>query len=85
MPALIFLLFIPLIIAIGIAAYMYNIKLREAMQAVAAKLNLRFYPGKDRHLAKQYKFLNNLHQGSNRYAFNIMAGQYQNNEVTIFN
>jgi hypothetical protein len=59
-------------------------KRREAMRTLAARLGLRFEPGKDRYLAKKYKFLNKLRRGSNRYAYNILSGKYQGKELTVF-
>lgn len=59
-------------------------KRREAMAGVAVRLGLRFQPGKDRGLARQYLFLDKLARGSNRYAFNILSGSYQGHEVALF-
>jgi hypothetical protein len=59
-------------------------KRREAMRAVAAKLGLRFDPERNSTLARRYEFLNRLHEGSNRYAFNILSGNHQSHDVTAF-
>jgi hypothetical protein len=59
-------------------------KRREAMLALAAKLGLHFDPSKDRGIAQQYRFLDKLRSGSNRYAFNILSGKYKDNDVTAF-
>jgi hypothetical protein len=75
-------------IAIGIVALVFGVlaarKRREAMRALAAKLGLRFEPGKNRHLAREYKFLDKLRRGSNRYAYNILSGSYRENNVILF-
>jgi hypothetical protein len=68
-------------------------KRREAMATLAAKLGLRFDPGKDWDIAQRYSFLDKLRVESkflsgerttNRYAFNILSGSYQRHDVTIF-
>lgn len=84
MQALIIVVFIALFIIVLVAGIIRARKRREAMGALAAKLGLHFRSGKDRHLAKQYKFLNKLRRGSNRYAFNILSGSYQGHEMTLF-
>ena len=84
MPHLIFVLFIPIFIAVLVFGIISARKRREAMVALAAKLGLRFDPAKDRHLAKRYKFLDKLRRGSNRYAYNTLSGNYQGHEITVF-
>ena len=84
MQALIIVAFIVVFIVVLVVGIIRAQKRREAMRALAAKLGLRFWPGKDRHLARQYKFLNKLRRGSNRYAFNILSGNYQGHEMTLF-
>ncbi len=76
--------FVALFIVVLVAGILAARKRREAMRTLAARLGLRFDPGKDRHLAKRYKFLNKLRRGSNRYAYNILSGSYHGSEVTVF-
>jgi hypothetical protein len=76
--------FVALFIIVLVVAIISARKRREAMRALAAKLGLRFNPEKDWHLAKQYKFLNKLRRGSNRYAYNILSGSYKGNELKVF-
>jgi hypothetical protein len=76
--------FIAIFILVLVAGIIAARKRREAMRALAAKLGLRFEPGKDRYLAKRYKFLDKLRRGSNRYAYNILSGKYQGHELTVF-
>jgi hypothetical protein len=64
--------------------YISGRKRREAMAALAAKLGLRFDLGKNWDIARRYSFLDKLRQGSNRYAFNILSGNYQGHDVTAF-
>ena len=84
MQPVIMIAFIALAVVIGIVGYLSALKRREAMMAVAAKLGLSFHPHKDRGLARNYRFLNKLRSGSNRYAFNILSGNYQGHDVILF-
>lgn len=58
-------------------------KRREAFQALARKLGMR-YRRRDRGIANRYSFLDKLAQGSNRYAFNVLEGQYRGYPVHAF-
>ncbi len=84
MEPLIFVGIAAIFIVVLIGGIMSARKRREAMVSLAAKLGLRFSPAKDRHLAKRYKFLNKLRRGSNRYASNILSGNHQGHEITVF-
>ena len=59
-------------------------KRREAMGALATRLGLSFDPGKDRDMARRFGFLDKLRRGSNRYAFNILSGNYRDHDITAF-
>ncbi|MHC4331879.1 MAG: hypothetical protein ACYSWW_27565, partial [Planctomycetota bacterium] len=76
--------FVVLFIVVLVAGILAAHKRREAMRTLATWLGLRFDPGKDRHLAKRYRFLNKLRRGSNRYAYNILSGSYKGSELTVF-
>lgn len=84
MGPLIFILVAALIIVAIIFGAIAARKRREALAQLAARLGLRFQPDDDRSLAGRYGFLDKLAQGSNRYAFNVLAGPYQNHEVLAF-
>ena len=84
MEPLIVIGFVTIMVVVVVIGYLSARKRREAMAAVAAKLGLRFQPGKDRGIARQYRFLDKLRRGSNRYAFNILSGSYQGQGVTLF-
>lgn len=84
MEPLIFIGFIAIAIVVVIVGYLSSLKRREAMMAVARKLGLSFRPHKDRSLARSYRFLNKLRRGSNRYAYNILSGRYENHDVLLF-
>ncbi len=83
-PEVMIILFIGILIVGGIFSAISRKKRREAMTALAASLGLTFDPDRNRHLAGKYKFLNKLRSGSNRYAFNVLAGSYQGHEITAF-
>ncbi len=56
---------------------------REAFALLAAQLGMT-YRDKDRTLPSAYHFLDALRQGSNRYAFNIIEGDYRGYRVKAF-
>jgi len=76
--------FIAFIVVLGVFGYVSARKRREAMATLAAKLGLSFEPNKNWDIARRYCFLDKLRAGSNRYAFNILSGNYQGHDVTIF-
>ncbi|HKI70656.1 MAG TPA: hypothetical protein VKA67_13800 [Verrucomicrobiae bacterium] len=80
----IFILFAAIVIAAGIYGTLAAKKRREELGALAARLGFSFNPNEDRSLASRYNFLNQLAQGSNRYAFNTLSGQFKQNGVLIF-
>ncbi len=77
-----------LVAAIIIAAVIFGAraakKRREELAALALGLGLNYRADNDGSLADRFAFLNALAQGSNRYAFNILSGTYQNHEVLVF-
>lgn len=84
MEILIFILIAVVIIGgIAYSAYLAH-KRREAMAALASSLGLSYQPGKDYHIASRFGFMNKLAQGSNRYAYNIIQGQYKSHSVMVF-
>jgi len=76
--------FIALIVVLGVLVYISARKRREALAKLAAMLGLSFEPNKNWDIARRYCFLDKLRAGSNRYAFNILSGNYQGHDVTIF-
>jgi len=75
---------VAIFIVVLVFGYISSLKRREAMAAVAVKLGLQFMPGKDRYMAKRYRFLDKLRRGSSRYAFNVLSGSYQGHEILLF-
>ena len=84
MPHLVIVGFIAIAVVVGILGYISALKRREAMAAVAAKLSLHFAPGKNRDMARRYRFLDKLRRGSSRYAFNILSGSYKGHDLILF-
>jgi hypothetical protein len=81
---LLFVLFAGLVIA----AVIYNAALarkrREALLELATRLGLSFSQGNDYSLAAQFGFLDKLAQGENRYAYNVLRGNFQGHEMLAF-
>jgi hypothetical protein len=59
-------------------------KRREALAMLSARLGLAFDPGPDRSIPGRFNFLKQLAQGSNRYALNILSGEFRKNDVLVF-
>ncbi len=84
MQPLVIFIVIVIFAVVAVLGYISSLKRREAMAAVAARLGFHFSPGKDRDMARRYRFLDKLRRGSERYAFNILSGSYQGYEVLLF-
>ena len=86
-PEVIFIVF-GLFALLVIAGIIYSIiaarKRREALFELATRLGLDFSPAHDSQMADGYSFLNKLAQGSNRYASNVLSGNYQGHRVLAF-
>jgi len=80
----IFILFVLLVIAGAVYSAIAAKKRREELFAFATRLGLDFSPGNDYGLADRFGFLDKLAQGSNRYAFNVISGNYRQNQVLAF-
>jgi len=76
--------FIAIIVVVSVLAYISAGKRREAMAKLAARLGMLFEPGKNWGMAQRYSFLDKLRVGSNRYAFNILNGNYKGYDVIVF-
>lgn len=73
-----------LIVIAGAFAWWLERKRREAVAREAERLGLRFAPERDRDLARKYESLRGLHDGSNRYASDVLSGDYRGQAVTVF-
>lgn len=80
----IFIIFALLIIAAAIYSVIAARKRREELFGLATRLGLEFSPGNDYELANRFSFLDKLAQGSNRYAFNVLSGNYRQSQVLVF-
>jgi len=83
-PVIIAVFFGIVLIAIVIAVNVAAKKRRDALAALAQRLGMMFEPGRDHQMAERFAFLNNLAQGSNRYAFNILWGNFRDHAVYAF-
>ena len=81
-------LFIFVVLGIGIVgtiiAAIFEEKRRKAMSAIAEKLHLSFYRGKERGIIRKFSFINKFHHGRDKYASNSLYGQYRGHEVNVF-
>jgi hypothetical protein len=84
MPGLMIFVFVAIVIAAIAFSAIAAKKRREALAGLAQRLGFSFSPAKDRNIDDQYRFLDALRQGSNRYACNILSGNYQERDVQIF-
>ena len=81
----IFCVVVVALVVVGIIySHIQKKKRREALVALAKQLGLRLNTGKDHRIASSYRFLDKLSQGSNRYAYNILSGEWQNRDVRAF-
>ena len=84
MPVLMIVGFIALFVVVAVFGAISAAKRREAMATLAARLGLRFDPSHDRDIARRFRFLDKLRQGSDRYAFNTLEGDYQGHNILAF-
>ncbi|MEO5803875.1 MAG: hypothetical protein ABIR24_10120 [Verrucomicrobiota bacterium] len=80
----IFIVVAIVIIVAGIFSSIAAKKRREAMAVLAAKLGLNFTTTHDTIIATRFGFLDRLGKGDNRYAYNILSGNYRGNDVLAF-
>lgn len=59
-------------------------KRREGLFELAQRLNLSFNAGHDYGIPNRFNFLKQFEQGSNRYATNVLSGNYQQNDILAF-
>lgn len=77
----VFLLLGALVIAAVICGRIAERQRRDALAALAARLGLRFDEEHDHATAERLNFLRKLDEGSNRYLYNRLSGDYQGHEV----
>ena len=59
-------------------------KRREGLFELAQRLNLNFDAGRDFGIPDRFGFLKQLAQGDDRYAVNLLSGNYQQNQILAF-
>ena len=87
MPAIILLfifLAIPVIIAVAILSAYLKRKRQEALVALAGRLGLRFSKDDLPGVGSRYGYFSPLQQGDNRYAFNVLDGEYRGRPLCCF-
>jgi hypothetical protein len=67
-----------------VAASIAARKRREALATLAARLGLAYSADHNREIAGRFEFLDRLSQGSNRYAYNVLSGDYRGHPVIAF-
>jgi hypothetical protein len=83
-PFLVFAIFIIIAVTVAVFSSKAARKRTEALRQLARSLGLDFHDGHDASFDERFPFLDKLCQGSKRYAFNVMSGQYKSNLVTLF-
>ena len=86
MPGLMILVFaLVVVLVVGVVAFQHwrEKKRREAFRQLAASLGLR-YTARDYAMGRHFRYLDPLDRGYNRYAFNILHGEYQGHPVQAF-
>ncbi len=78
------MLFVGAILVGVIYSYIADRKRREALFELAQRLNLDFDAGNDDGIPGRFGFLKQLDQGDNRYATNVISGNYRQNEILAF-
>lgn len=75
------------VIAMGALAYLSHLqekKRREAFALLAQRLGIDFSAGHDFLLPTRYGFLDAFAEGGNRYAYNVLSGDYLSHPVQAF-
>jgi hypothetical protein len=73
-----------LVIGLGIWSWQAEKKRKAALALTAQSLGLSYSPEKNRELAHQISFLDKTKSGSNRYALNVMQGNWQSHDILAF-
>lgn len=79
-----FVLFVLLVLGAAIYSAIAARKRREGLFELATRLGLDFSAQDVTNIAERFQFLNQLAQGSNRYAFNVLSGTYNRHQVLAF-
>jgi hypothetical protein len=85
--ALIPVVFVALVVVVFIGAIFSAVaqrKRREGLFELAQRLSLDFRGGQDDGIPGRFGFLKQLAQGDDRYAANVLSGNYQQNDILAF-
>jgi hypothetical protein len=86
-PCMMFLiipLFIALVVVLILVGQAQAKKRREDMAALARQLGMRFNPNRDRSFDDRYAFFDALRRGDDRYAYNILTGDFEGRNIVAF-
>ena len=83
-PILVFAAIAALVVTIGVFAYRAHKKRMEALTAWAQQLGFSFDESHDSSFDDHYAEFSQLRQGSNRYAYNVMQGEYRGRGAGAF-
>jgi hypothetical protein len=81
------LLGVCVVLAVGALAYLgwrMEQKRTEALASLAARLGMSFSPARDRELAARFAPFRGLHDGENRYAWNVLSGPHDGHPCMAF-
>ncbi len=84
MQVLIIIAVIAAIAAIAYFAWKAEQKRQAAFREWAAQHGWRYSPQRDRGIRDRFSFLDRLRQGSNRYAFHVLRGEWKGFEAVAF-
>ena len=76
--------FIAFFIVAAIFGHLQAKKRREALAGLANTLGLQFDPNKDRSFDDRYRFFDALRWGDDRYAYNILRGDFDGRNIVAF-
>lgn len=74
-------------VLVAVFAYLSHLaekKRRAALRQVAVRLGLSYDHRHSRGMATSYRFLNEVNQGDDRYAYNFLAGAFSGFAVNVF-
>ncbi len=83
MPCIVILI-IALIVVMAVVGHQQAKKRRENLSAFGRHLGLHFNPNKDRSMDDRYPFFDALKSGDNRYAYNILSGEFEGRQIIAF-
>ena len=80
----VFVAVVVLVIIVAIFSAIAQRKRREGLFELAMRLNLDFQAGKNFEIPGRFGFLKQLAQGDDRYAANVLSGNYRQNKILAF-